>query len=57
MNQYDATNALDVAPDGSQVQSHFNQGWQGCRSNHVSALRLLAYIALALIKYFDVKVL
>ncbi|KAH8863083.1 ATP-dependent RNA helicase DDX1 [Schistosoma japonicum] len=34
MNQYDATNALDVAPDGSQVQSHFNQGWQGCRSNH-----------------------
>ncbi|VDO83905.1 unnamed protein product [Schistosoma curassoni] len=57
MNQYDATNALDVAPDGSQVQSHFNQGWQGCRSNHVSALRLLAYIALALIEYFDVKVL
>ncbi|VDQ11165.1 unnamed protein product [Trichobilharzia regenti] len=36
MNQYDATNALDVAPDGSQVQSHYNQGWQGCRSNHVS---------------------
>nr|CAH8868828.1 unnamed protein product [Trichobilharzia regenti] len=34
MNQYDATNALDVAPDGSQVQSHYNQGWQGCRSNH-----------------------
>ncbi|CAH8645795.1 unnamed protein product [Heterobilharzia americana] len=34
MNQYDATNALDVAPDGSLVQSHFHQGWQGCRSNH-----------------------
>ncbi len=36
LNPYDATQALDVQPDGMAAQGHWGAGWQGCRANRVS---------------------